>query len=99
MFVINLTYKVQVSRIDDEFAHILEQHRAWLDSMYNANKFLCSGPKNPRDGGVIIALGNDRLELESIIKDDPFHLNNIADYQIIEVMVNKKHIDLANIMI
>ncbi len=99
MFVINLTYKVQVSRIDHEFAHILEQHRAWLDSMYDTNKCLCSGPKNPRDGGIIIALGNDLAAVEEMIKSDPFHLHNIAEYQIIEVKVNKKHTGLENIMI
>ena len=70
MFIVNLTYKVDISKIDEH----IETHRCWLDSLYKINKILCSGPKNPRDGGVIIILGDAKMEVEGIIQQDPFYI-------------------------
>ena len=34
--------------------------------------FLVSGRKIPRDGGIIVAVGSDRREIDAIMADDPF---------------------------
>lgn len=95
MFIVELTYKVDLTEVEE---HIVV-HRNWLDRLYVANKLLCSGPKNPRDGGIIIILGNDIIEAESIIKEDPFYKYGLADYKITEVNVNKKNSQLEDLLI
>lgn len=41
-------------------------------------------PQTPRVGGVIMIKANDRTAVEAIIAQDPFNINGIADYQIVE---------------
>jgi uncharacterized protein YciI len=87
MFVVELTYKKSLDDIDKH----LEAHRAYLDDGYRNNYFLVSGPKNPRTGGVIISQLKDRQQLENILKQDPFHIYDVADYKIIEFSGTKYH--------
>lgn len=80
MFVIELAYKVDLAQIDAE----MKAHVAFLRKHYAAGRFLVSGRKIPRDGGVIIATGGEREELEAIVREDPFVARGLADYRIIE---------------
>lgn len=80
MFIIELTYKVPMSEVDK----YLQAHREFLDYHYKQGLLLASGPQKPRVGGILIALSNDRAHLESILKDDPYCLADIADYRLIE---------------
>ena len=50
MFLFLLDYVVPVAEVDME----LEEHIKYLDKYYSMGKFICSGRKNPRTGGVII---------------------------------------------
>ncbi|MBK7074970.1 MAG: hypothetical protein IPH44_21985 [Myxococcales bacterium] len=56
MFIIELTYKVPLAEIDA----MMKAHVAFLDRHYAAGTFLISGRKIPRDGGIIVALGDHR---------------------------------------
>ena len=38
----------------------------------------------PRTGGVILAGPGSRERIDAIIAEDPFHLNGIADHEIVE---------------
>ncbi|MBQ0709753.1 MULTISPECIES: YciI family protein [unclassified Ochrobactrum] len=81
MFVVNLTYIKPL----EEIGRHLEAHREFLDRQYADGVFLASGPKNPRDGGVILANGKvSRSELEAIIELDPFWRHQLATYDVIE---------------
>jgi uncharacterized protein YciI len=80
MFVIELTYKVDLTEID---AH-MRAHMAFLNKHYAAGTFVVSGRKIPRDGGIIIATGKTRAELEAIVREDPFYSEGLADFRIIE---------------
>ena len=80
VFVIELAYKVDLAQIDAE----MKAHVAFLRKHYAAGRFLVSGRKIPRDGGVIIAAGGERAELEAIVREDPFVARGLADYRIIE---------------
>jgi uncharacterized protein YciI len=80
MFLIELSYKVDLSEID---AH-MRPHMAFINKYYAAGKFLVSGRKIPRDGGVILALADSREEIESIVREDPFHRHGLADFRIVE---------------
>jgi uncharacterized protein YciI len=80
MFVIITTY---VKPIEEVERH-LSQHRDFLAKGYQKKYFLASGPQKPREGGVILSPLKDKQALIEIMAEDPFHLNGIAEYQIIE---------------
>lgn len=80
MFVISITYTKSTREIDA----LLTAHRQFLTEQYTAGVFLMSGRKVPRSGGVIIADAPDRAALEAIIENDPFYVDGVATYDIIE---------------
>lgn len=80
MFVIELLYKVDLAKID---AH-MKAHVKFLNKYYGSGVFLISGRKIPRDGGIILAVGRTKSELETIIREDPFHEQGLAEFRIIE---------------
>ena len=49
MFVIELTYKVSLSRIDAQMG----AHVAFLKKYYASGNFLVSGRQIPREGGIV----------------------------------------------
>lgn len=85
MFIISLSYKKEISEVEK----FIPSHIKFLEKYYNENKFIFSGRKNPRTGGVILVRNVDKETLQEIIKEDPFFLNDIADYDIIEVIPTK----------
>ena len=91
LFVITLEYRADLSIID----HYLEEHRTFLNTYYEQEIFLISGPQVPRTGGVIIAKCADKKTLEMLLKKDPFYQHKLANYQIIEFEA-KKHATCFN---
>lgn len=80
LFVVDLHYVQPIEEIDP----LIDAHIAFLKSNYAAGRFLASGAKVPRTGGVIIAVAKDRSEIEACLPDDPFHQHGIAEYTITE---------------
>ena len=80
MFVIELLYKADLKQIDANMA----AHMRYLKKHYAAGTFLVSGRKIPRDGGIILAAGKSREEIEAIVREDPFCARGLADFRIIE---------------
>ncbi len=80
MFIAILTYKKPLSEVDK----YLQAHRDYLAEHYASGHFIASGPQNPRIGGVIMIKAVDREAVNAIISQDPFNINGIADYQIVE---------------
>ncbi len=80
MFIAILTYKKPLEQVDC----FLQAHRDYLSEHYATGDFIASGPQNPRIGGVIMIKASDRDVVNSIISQDPFYINDIADYQIVE---------------
>jgi uncharacterized protein YciI len=80
MFVIELIYKASLEEIDAQ----MPAHVRFLKQYYASGHFLVSGRKIPRDGGIIIAVTDDRDEIEAIMKDDPFCARGVADVRIIQ---------------
>ena len=85
MFIVSLTYKKPIEEVEK----FIQEHIAFLDKYYAKNKFIFSGRKNPRTGGVILSYHVTKLELEEILKEDPFYRNQIADYDIVEIIPTK----------
>ena len=80
MFIAILTYKKPIEEVD----RFLQAHRGYLAEHYAAGDFIASGPQTPRVGGVIMIKADNREAVDSIIVQDPFNINGIADYQIVE---------------
>jgi uncharacterized protein YciI len=90
MFVIELNYTADLAEID---AH-MKAHVAFLKKYYDAGNFLLSGRKIPRDGGIIIAVGKTRRQIESILTEDPFHSHGLAEFRIIEFRASQRAADI-----
>ncbi|MBD5366450.1 MAG: GTP cyclohydrolase [Bacteroides sp.] len=80
MFIAVLTYKKSLEEVD----RYLQAHRDYLAEHYAAGDFIASGPQTPRVGGVIMIKAENRAAVDTIISQDPFKINGIADYQIVE---------------
>lgn len=77
MIIVTLTYQKPLAEVDK----FLPQHIEFLDKFYAQKKFLASGRRENRVGGVIIVLSNDVDEAQSIIEHDPFYQHQIANYE------------------
>ena len=90
MFVIELTYKAPLTEIDAHMA----AHMVYLKKYYASGHFLVSGRKIPRDGGIILAVGKDRKEVEAIAHEDPFYQHGLADIRVIEFRASQRADDI-----
>ena len=78
--VVEIIYKAPNVKIEE----LTPIHREFLQTGYKAGKLLVSGPKVPRTGGIVIAKANSMEELAEFFKNDPYALNDAADYSFIE---------------
>jgi uncharacterized protein YciI len=90
MFVIELTYTASLADIDAS----MSAHVAFLKKYYAAGNFLVSGRKIPRDGGIILAVGTSRPQIEEIIREDPFHKRGLAEFRVIEFRASQRAPDI-----
>jgi uncharacterized protein YciI len=86
MFVIELIYKADLTAIDAHMA----AHVRFLRKHYAAGQFVLSGRKIPRDGGIILAVGESREQIEAIAAQDPFVVHGLADVRIVEFRVSQR---------
>ncbi|MEO6869533.1 MAG: YciI family protein [Ginsengibacter sp.] len=75
MFIVSLSYKERISEVEK----FIGAHVQYLDKYYAERKFIFSDRKNPRTVGIIVVRNVDRDSLIEIIKQGPFHQNEIAD--------------------
>ena len=90
VFVIELIYKADLKQIDARMG----AHMKFVRKYYAAGNFLVSGRKVPRDGGIILAVGESREEIEAIAKEDPFYTHGLADVRIIEFRASQRADDI-----
>jgi uncharacterized protein YciI len=90
MFVVELIYKADLKEIDAQ----MRAHMAWLKSHYATGTFLISGRQIPREGGIILAAGKTRAELEAIMREDPFCKGGFAEFRIVEFRASQRAADI-----
>jgi uncharacterized protein YciI len=90
VFIIELVYKADLKQID---AH-MGAHMKFVRKYYAAGNFLVSGRKIPRDGGIILAVGESREAIEAIAKEDPFCKLGLAEVRVIEFRASQRAHDL-----
>ena len=90
MFVVELIYKADLKEIDSH----MRVHMAFLKKQYAEGRFLISGRKIPRDGGIILALGKSRDEIETLMREDPFCKHGLAEFRVIEFRASQRADDI-----
>lgn len=91
MFIVSLSYKKDINEVEK----FIELHREFLIKQYADKKIIFSGRKNPRTGGVILFRNVNKEALTNLLKQDPFYQNEIADYDITEVIPTNYDEDFA----
>lgn len=79
-FVIEVTYLAPIEQIDAT----LVEHRAFLQTGYDKGWLLCSGPQDPRTGGIIITRAPSAEEISVFFKNDPYQIKGLAEYRFTE---------------
>jgi uncharacterized protein YciI len=90
MFIIELTYRTSLDRIDAQMG----AHMRFLKKYYASGHFVLSGRKVPREGGIILAVGDSRDEIEAIARQDPFCARGLADFRVIEFRASQRAEDV-----
>ena len=90
MFVIELVYKVPLPEIDAK----MRAHVAFLKKYYASGNFVVSGRKIPRDGGIILAVGENLEQIEAIMRQDPFVEQHLAEFRVIQFRVSQRADDI-----
>src|SRR5262245_46755577 len=94
MFVIELIYKAALAEVDRHMA----AHIKYLKKYYAAGHFVVSGRKVPREGGIIVAVGSSRDDIQAIVQEDPFVSHGVADFRIIEFRPSQRADDINRLI-
>lgn len=94
MFVINLNYIVPLEKLDE----YMTAHVKFLQVCYKNDIFITSGRKVPRTGGIILAHGKSKAEIEQIMNEDPFIKNKLAEYTITEFLTSQIHPNFKSLL-
>ena len=94
MFVIVLTYVKPLPEVDA----LMRKHLAWLNAQSAAGRSLVSGRQVPRTGGVIVARGDDREEIEAIAGEDPFVRGGVATVEVIQFRASQSADGIAALL-
>jgi len=93
MFVVSLTYIVELEKVDK----LLPLHVEYLKKQYEKSNFIASGRKIPRTGGIILSKLNNLEKLQNILNEDPFKINDVAKYDIQEFIPSMTGNDFINL--
>jgi uncharacterized protein YciI len=94
VFVIELSYKAELADIDAAMA----PHVAYLKKYYDRGNFVLSGRKIPRNGGVIVAVGESLERIEAIAREDPFHARGLCDFRVVEFRASQIADDVQKLL-
>ena len=68
----------------DEVEAHLDAHRTWVRDHVEAGVFIAAGREIPLQGGLIVATGVTRDEVDAIIAKDPYFIEKVAEYDVRE---------------
>ncbi len=80
MFLVLVRYTKPLEQVDA----CLDAHRAYLQTNFDAGRFVVAGRQVPRTGGLILARAESKKALRTLLDDDPFHKAAVAEYELIE---------------
>jgi uncharacterized protein YciI len=79
MYVVSLTYKVPEEIVDFH----LPAHVIWLQDAFDEGVLMVAGRKIPRTGALLLS-NADRSDLDASLAKDPFYVNGVADFEVME---------------
>jgi uncharacterized protein YciI len=80
MFAFHSVYLKPLEEVDK----YVDAHRTYLRTLVDRKILVCSGPKIPRTGGFIMLNASSKDEALNIMARDPYVLNGMATYDLIE---------------
>lgn len=84
MFIVHVNYKMSLNIVEQ----YLPAHVDYLKQQYALGNFIASGRQVPRTGGVILSNMETKEALNTVLENDPFKQNNLADYVITEFILS-----------
>jgi uncharacterized protein YciI len=84
MYVVSLTYKVPEEIVDFH----LKAHVTWLQDAFDQGVFIVAGRKIPRTGALLLS-NADRTSLDAALVRDPFYVNGVAEFEVMEFHANR----------
>lgn len=81
MFIVLLKFSENKKLASD----FMEDHRSWIKKGLDDGIFLLVGSLQPNQGGGILASNTTPSEIELRVKEDPFVVQNIVTYEILEI--------------
>lgn len=82
MFLIDFVFN-DLASITPE---LTQSHRDYLQTEYSKNTLMFGGRKEPRTGGIVLSKHDNREDLETFLKQDPFITSGVASYSIVEFL-------------
>jgi uncharacterized protein YciI len=79
-FLVEITYLFPIEIV----AETTPEHRAFLQTGYDAGKLLLSGPQVPKVGGIVLARAESLEEIQQFFHDDPYVKKGLASYRFVE---------------
>ncbi len=78
MFIINLNFIKPIEEVN----RFTDMHREYVSKQYENGVFILGGPKDPRNGGIVIANSKSKKELTKILEKDPLIIRKVAEYSL-----------------
>jgi uncharacterized protein YciI len=86
MFIIRITYLTDDSVA---LAALRQAHYAYFAPHFESGLMILGGRLVPATGGIMIATGTDRAEVERLFAGEPYKQAGLADFEILELMPTK----------
>ncbi len=77
---------------------VFPAHLEFIDAHIKTGKFILSGGLTGKQSGVVLANINNGDELKALLAQDPFVLEQVAEYEIIEFTPSRYHESLASLI-
>lgn len=91
--VVSLTYTADLDTIDAAMG----DHVDWLSAAYAEGRLVASGRKQPRTGGIVLAIGTLK-EVETMVATDPFIARGLATAEITPFTASMAALPLADLL-
>ena len=77
---------------------VFPAHLEFIDAHIKTGKFILSGGLTGKPAGVVLANINNGDELKALLAEDPFVLEQVAEYEVIEFTPSRYHESLASLV-
>ena len=81
MFVVTLRFSANKAKA----ANLIHAHNDWIRSGFDDGVFLMTGSLKPGLGGVVLAHGVTRADLETRVSQDPFVVEDVVSADILDI--------------